>query len=143
MSPHHAPAANRQPPTPNKPRSPRLTNCISISISISAEYALHIPIVRLDSKLTLISGLTVSHSFRSYYRISTSASSQIYPFSHTALAAHRYSITMAAAMDIDKPGKYPIVLSDALLGKPSKEIYTGFRCMPTETNPSEPRILNG
>ncbi|CZR51739.1 uncharacterized protein PAC_01616 [Phialocephala subalpina] len=35
---------------------------------------------------------------------------------------------MAAGMiDIDKPGKYPIVLSDALLGKTSKEVYTGIR----------------
>lgn len=34
----------------------------------------------------------------------------------------------AGAVDIDKPGKYPIVLSDALLGKASKEIYTGVRC---------------
>lgn len=32
-----------------------------------------------------------------------------------------------AAVDIDKPGKYPIVLSDALLGKTSKETYTGIR----------------
>lgn len=32
------------------------------------------------------------------------------------------------AIDIDKPGKYPIVLSDALLGKTSKEVYTGVRC---------------
>jgi RNA polymerase II transcription elongation factor len=35
---------------------------------------------------------------------------------------------MAAFPDIDKPGKYPIVLSDALLGKATKEVYTGVRC---------------
>jgi hypothetical protein len=35
---------------------------------------------------------------------------------------------MAAAIDIKKAGKYPIVLSDALLGKSSKELYTGVRC---------------
>jgi hypothetical protein len=34
----------------------------------------------------------------------------------------------AGSVDIDKPGKYPIVLSDALLGKASKEVYTGVRC---------------
>jgi len=35
---------------------------------------------------------------------------------------------MAAGMiDIDKPGKYPIVLSDALLGKTSKDVYTGVK----------------
>ncbi|GAB1312121.1 hypothetical protein MFIFM68171_02331 [Madurella fahalii] len=36
---------------------------------------------------------------------------------------------MAAAGLIDptKPGRYPVILSDALLGKPSKEAYTGIR----------------
>jgi len=33
----------------------------------------------------------------------------------------------AGSIDIDKPGKYPVVLSDALLGKTSKEVYTGIR----------------
>jgi len=33
-----------------------------------------------------------------------------------------------AAIDMEKAGKYPIVLSDALLGKTSKETYTGIRC---------------
>lgn len=33
----------------------------------------------------------------------------------------------AGSIDIDNPGKYPIVLSDALLGKTSKEVYTGLR----------------
>ncbi|KAG9228311.1 putative neurogenic locus notch like protein 2 [Amylocarpus encephaloides] len=33
----------------------------------------------------------------------------------------------ASGIDIEKPGKYPVVLSDALLGKASKEIYTGVR----------------
>ncbi|KUJ23294.1 uncharacterized protein LY89DRAFT_680069 [Mollisia scopiformis] len=33
----------------------------------------------------------------------------------------------AGTIDIDKPGKYPIVLSDALLGKTSKNVYTGIR----------------
>ncbi|KAL3418057.1 ELL-associated factor [Phlyctema vagabunda] len=32
-----------------------------------------------------------------------------------------------ASVDIDKPGKYPIVLSDALLGLTPKEVYTGIR----------------
>ncbi|KAJ8067317.1 hypothetical protein OCU04_004670 [Sclerotinia nivalis] len=34
---------------------------------------------------------------------------------------------MATAIDWDKPGKYPIVLSDALLGKASNNIYTAIR----------------
>ncbi|KAI9056204.1 hypothetical protein LZ554_001132 [Drepanopeziza brunnea f. sp. 'monogermtubi'] len=34
---------------------------------------------------------------------------------------------MAGGLDISRPGKYPIVLSDALLGKTSKDIYTGVR----------------
>jgi hypothetical protein len=32
------------------------------------------------------------------------------------------------SIDIDAPGKYPIVLSDALLGKPSQESFTSIRC---------------
>lgn len=35
---------------------------------------------------------------------------------------------MTSTIDWDKPGKYPIVLSDALLGKTPKNIYTGIRC---------------
>ncbi|CAG8950061.1 hypothetical protein HYFRA_00008293 [Hymenoscyphus fraxineus] len=39
--------------------------------------------------------------------------------------------------DIDAPGKYPIVLSDALLGKTTKEVYTGVRYNhKSETTPS-------
>ncbi|PQE04912.1 ELL-associated factor protein [Rutstroemia sp. NJR-2017a BBW] len=33
----------------------------------------------------------------------------------------------AAAIDFEKPGKYPIVLSDALLGKSTNSTYTGVR----------------
>lgn len=33
------------------------------------------------------------------------------------------------SIDIDAPGKYPIVLSDALLGKTSQESYTSVRCI--------------
>jgi hypothetical protein len=36
--------------------------------------------------------------------------------------------TMSVAIDLDKPGKYPIVLSDALLGRGTKEIFTSIRC---------------
>jgi hypothetical protein len=36
---------------------------------------------------------------------------------------------MAGLIDIDKPGTYPIILSDALLGKATKETYTGIRCI--------------
>lgn len=37
---------------------------------------------------------------------------------------------MAAAGIVDptKAGRYPVVLSDALLGKKSGEVYTGVRC---------------
>jgi hypothetical protein len=35
----------------------------------------------------------------------------------------------AGSIDIDNPGKYPIVLSDALLGKATEETYTSIRCM--------------
>ena len=41
-------------------------------------------------------------------------------------------------IDPTKPGKYPVILSDALLGKPSKEAYTGVRC---EFLPSTPSRL--
>lgn len=34
----------------------------------------------------------------------------------------------AASIDVDQPAKYPIVLSDALLGKASKDLYTSIRC---------------
>jgi hypothetical protein len=40
-----------------------------------------------------------------------------------------YGTMAAGTIDIDKPGKYPIVLSDALLGgKAAKDVYTGIRC---------------
>ena len=35
---------------------------------------------------------------------------------------------MAGVIDIDKPGKYKIVLSDALLGRGTKELFTSIRC---------------
>lgn len=37
---------------------------------------------------------------------------------------------MAATGIVDptKAGRYPVVLSDALLGKRSSEVYTGVRC---------------
>ena len=31
-------------------------------------------------------------------------------------------------LDPTKAGKYPVILSDALLGKDSGELYTGVRC---------------
>lgn len=34
----------------------------------------------------------------------------------------------AGIVDPTKTGKYPVILSDALLGKSAKEIYTGVRC---------------
>jgi hypothetical protein len=49
-----------------------------------------------------------------------------------AISSLRRHIAMAfAGIDIDKLGQYPIVLSDALLGKTTKEVYTGIRCMHT------------
>lgn len=42
----------------------------------------------------------------------------------------RRASTMAAAGLIDptKQSNYPVILGDALLGKPSNEIFTGIRC---------------
>ena len=37
----------------------------------------------------------------------------------------------ADLVDPTKAGKYPIVLSDELLGKPSTETFTGVRCKQT------------
>lgn len=34
----------------------------------------------------------------------------------------------AGIVDPTKAGKYPVVLSDALLGKNPKEVFTGVRC---------------
>jgi hypothetical protein len=34
----------------------------------------------------------------------------------------------AGIIDPSKPARYPIILSDALLGKPATEIFTGLRC---------------
>src|SRR5690349_15508756 len=36
--------------------------------------------------------------------------------------------TASTMVDLTKAGKYPVVLSDALLDKTSKETYTGIRC---------------
>ncbi|KAL1843904.1 hypothetical protein VTJ49DRAFT_6847 [Mycothermus thermophilus] len=55
---------------------------------------------------------------------------------------------MAAAsglVDPTKAGKYPVILSDALLGKPSKETYTGIRynhrpTLSSETAPATARL---
>jgi hypothetical protein len=34
----------------------------------------------------------------------------------------------SSSIDPTKPAKYPIILSDALRGKPATEIFTGIRC---------------
>lgn len=49
---------------------------------------------------------------------------------------------MAASAIIDptKPGQYPVVLSDSLLGKPSKETYTGVNCMQPTSRPLTPGV---
>ncbi|ORY67303.1 RNA polymerase II transcription elongation factor-domain-containing protein, partial [Pseudomassariella vexata] len=36
-------------------------------------------------------------------------------------------MSLAGMIDPTKYGKYPVILSDALLGKKSKEVYTGVR----------------
>jgi hypothetical protein len=49
-----------------------------------------------------------------------------------------------ATVDPTKSAKYPIILSDALLGKASKETYTGIRCKHHSTmdiNPALPGML--
>jgi hypothetical protein len=35
---------------------------------------------------------------------------------------------VSGLVDLEKPGRYPIVLSDALMGKGTKEVFTNFRC---------------
>lgn len=37
----------------------------------------------------------------------------------------------ADLVDPTKAGKYPVILSDELLGKPSTETFTGVRCKQT------------
>lgn len=44
---------------------------------------------------------------------------------------------MTTAIDWDKPGKYPVVLSDALLGKSTNNTYTGVRCKLGRLNVNE------
>ncbi|RYP06007.1 hypothetical protein DL764_003424 [Monosporascus ibericus] len=46
----------------------------------------------------------------------------------------------AGLLDPTKAGKYPVVLSDALLGKDSSEVYTGVRCnhKPNLSSPTAP-----
>ena len=48
--------------------------------------------------------------------------------------------TMSAIIDPTKAGKYPVVLSDALLGGPGKNVFTDMRCTfyPFSTGP--PRL---
>lgn len=41
-------------------------------------------------------------------------------------------------VDPTKAGKYPVILSDELLGKPSNDIYTGVNCKPAICLPSRP-----
>ncbi|TGO23800.1 hypothetical protein BPAE_0121g00160 [Botrytis paeoniae] len=45
---------------------------------------------------------------------------------------------MTTAIDWDKPGKYPVVLSDALLGKSTNNTYTGIRCKLGRLNNHKP-----
>lgn len=50
---------------------------------------------------------------------------------HRRINTQHSSVEMAAAagiIDPTKVGKYPVVLSDALLGKRSSEVYTGVKC---------------
>lgn len=48
----------------------------------------------------------------------------------------------AGSVDIDKPGKYPIVLSDALLGKASKDVFTGIRCRWQYSSPRSQKLTS-
>lgn len=48
--------------------------------------------------------------------------------------------TAQGIIDPTKAGKYPIVLSDALLGKSSKESYTGIRCEAGKNPPIAPYV---
>lgn len=51
-------------------------------------------------------------------------------------------MSLAGLLDPTKVGKYPVVLSDALLGKDSKETYTGIRYnhKPSSSAPSKARL---
>ncbi len=50
------------------------------------------------------------------------------------MATSAAALKAAGMVDPTKPGSYPVVLSDALLGKNPSEIYTGVRCRPPLTS---------
>ncbi|KAL8351114.1 hypothetical protein RB601_000762 [Gaeumannomyces tritici] len=54
------------------------------------------------------------------------------------------STASADLIDPTKPEKFPVILSDALLGRPPKEVYTGVRYnhRPGDAPPSNARIKN-
>lgn len=76
-----------------------------------------------------------SHNCEAYRVVCTSYQQRYYESrpDHqdiTVYSSGRKCFAMAAgSIDIDAPGKYPIVLSDALLGKPSQESFTSIRCI--------------
>jgi hypothetical protein len=83
----------------------------------------------LASPITENAGLAYSLSNYASRRSLSASPKQI----AVPIFTHRFPLDMATltagSIDVDKPGKYPIVLSDALLGKSSKEVFTGIRCM--------------
>jgi hypothetical protein len=48
--------------------------------------------------------------------------------SFPASAGSVRAMAAPGVLDPTKAGQYPVILSDELLGKPSKETYTGIRC---------------
>lgn len=49
---------------------------------------------------------------------------------------------MATHIDPEKEAKYPIVLSDALMGRGTKEVITGIRCMNPHPIPQLPQLTS-
>lgn len=66
-----------------------------------------------------------------------------YPFASAFAFAHalfrpipvsprtQHTAAMSQVIDPTKAGKYPVVLSDALLGGPAQNVFTNIRCMPS------------
>lgn len=58
----------------------------------------------------------------------TLSATTAYTSLQTFLVRSSMTGVMAGAVDVDKQAQYPIVLSDALLGRGTKELFTSIRC---------------
>lgn len=73
-----------------------------------------------------------SLAWEPWYNYPLSPTSISYPFPHLHSIHKRYvkmTAAMTASFDVSKAGKYPVVLSDALLGKSSNDTITSIRCL--------------